>query len=131
MFRSTSQSFHFPRILKDILMNAKRLATKRPGIKLSPHEKRTLELLYLDKGVPRDQYKERPEELLELVDDFNHLTGRVDTADEILRYIINRQKNAQWVVFDGNHRTSPKHEELTADQSVSSGQKVSQNSGAS
>lgn len=97
-------------------MAGKRIATRRPSIKIAPHEKRMLEELYLERGIPRDQYKERPQELIEMVDDFNRLTGRVDTPDEILRYIINRQKNKNWVVFNGNHLPAPEHEVLTADQ---------------
>lgn len=97
-------------------MSEQKKATRKPCIKLAPHEKRMLEELYSRRRIPRDQYKKRPQELVALVEEWNKLSGRVDTPDDVIRYIINRQKNKDWVTFDGNHLSAPPSENLTADQ---------------
>jgi hypothetical protein len=97
-------------------MSANKKATRRPCIKVTPPEKRTLEELYIRKRVPTDQFKERPDALAMLVDDWCKLTGRVEAVDEVARYMINRRKNHDWPTLGDDHLPSPQHEELTADE---------------
>ena len=74
-------------------MSDKKKATRRPCIKVTPPEKRTLEELYIRRRVPIDQFKERRDDLAALVEDWCTLTGRVEPVDEVARYMINRRKN--------------------------------------
>lgn len=97
-------------------MTEKKKATRRPCIKLTPPEKRTLEELYIRRRVPTDQFKERRDELVALVEEWCKLAGRVELVDEVARYMINRRKNHDWPTLGENHVPSLKHEELSADE---------------
>ena len=98
-------------------MSETKKAKRRPCIKVTPPEKRTLEELYIRKRVPTDQFKERRAELSALVEEWCQLTGRVETVDEVARYMINRRKNHDWPTLGNDHLPSPEHEELTAEHS--------------
>jgi hypothetical protein len=73
------------------------MARKKP-IKdlLDPADKRALEKLYLAYRVASDQLRRCPEVMQAITDGFAHVaSGRVD-AGTLLRYILNRRKDADW-----------------------------------
>jgi len=59
-------------------------------------EKPVLEQLYLAHGVATDQLRRAPQVLMEITDGFNHVTGRDIDPGLLLRYMINRRKQADW-----------------------------------
>jgi hypothetical protein len=65
-------------------------------MRLKPEDKSCLEELYLHYAVPTDQLKRNSIVLGRITAAFNRLTGRDDEAAELLRYMINRRKNADW-----------------------------------
>jgi hypothetical protein len=89
--------------------------TDKP-IRPSEHDDGVARAVYFHKRIPRDQYKKRPEDLQELADTINRLTGREDKPDQWLRYIQNQQKattryllqgREPWPTFDGEHQKAP------------------------
>jgi len=59
-------------------------------------EKPVLEQLYLERGVATDQLRRAPQVLMQITDAFNHITGHNIDPGLLLRYIINRRKQADW-----------------------------------
>ena len=59
-------------------------------------EKPVLEQLYLAHGVATDQLRRAPKVLMEIADTFNHVAGRDIEPGLLLRYMINRRKQADW-----------------------------------
>lgn len=92
------------------------MATQRKSIRLNAHEKRLLQELYLRRRIPIDQYKKRPDALLALTTEWNQQSGRSDSPEEMIHYMITQRKQKLWVRFDGNHEPTPPHELLTAEQ---------------
>jgi hypothetical protein len=81
-------------------------------ISLTPEEDGILRKLYVQFGIPRDQYKRRPEDLIALTRRWNKLTGRHDEPGELIRYIKNQQKATKrlaepWPTFKGSHKKAP------------------------
>jgi len=76
---------------------------KRRRLPLNSFEDGTLKWLYLVRRIPVDRYDHRPSDLRELTRDFNGLTDRQDSSDEILHYMRTMRKKRLWVRFDGNH----------------------------
>lgn len=75
------------------------MSKKRRFIKdlLDPDvEKPVLEQLYMAHGVATDQLRRAPQVLREITESFNHATSRDLEAGLLLRYMINRRKNADW-----------------------------------
>jgi hypothetical protein len=71
-----------------------------------------LRRLYVQFKIPTDQFKRRPEDFQNFVQMWNDLSGRSDTAGDVLHYMVTKRKagarlNPRWPVFDGNHRTAP------------------------
>ena len=88
------------------------MTNRRKSIRLSAHEHKLLERLYLRWRIPVDQYESRPDELEGLCEEWRGLCKRTDSNGEILRYMRNRRKNntpdkPTWVVFDGSHQIAP------------------------
>lgn len=88
---------------------------KKP-IRLTPEFDRLLSKVYVQIGVPRDQYKHRPKESAELERRWHKLSGRDDSVEELVRYIKNQQKDKQgrakrglppWPTFGGAHKRKP------------------------
>ncbi|MFC1605171.1 hypothetical protein ACFL5F_09120 [Planctomycetota bacterium] len=80
---------------------------KRKFIKdlLNPDvEKPALEQLYLAHGVATDQLRRAPQVLIEITETFNHVTGRDFDPGLILRYMINRRKQADWPTLGSKAR---------------------------
>jgi len=42
--------------------------------------------------IPTDQYPQRPEDLIRLLKSWNSLTGRSESAPDVLHYMITRRK---------------------------------------
>lgn len=81
-------------------------------IRLSADEDGLLRNLYVQFGIPRDQYKKRPAELSLLERSWKNLSGRSDSGPELVRYIQNQQKAKQrlavpWPTFNGAHKRAP------------------------
>jgi hypothetical protein len=63
---------------------------------LDPADKDTLEGLYLTHAVATDQLRRDPETLSVITRTFNQLTGRNDSSSDLLSYMMNRRKGADW-----------------------------------
>lgn len=81
---------------------------QRRSIRLNPFEHETLARLYLARRIATDRYMHRPNELRDLTADFNGLTGREDTPQEILHYMqTKRRSKNQWPKLNGTHIRLP------------------------
>jgi hypothetical protein len=72
------------------------MPTKRRPIQLLPHEDELLRTLYREYNVPTDQFPQRADDLLRLVDTWNGFTGRNEEAPDVLHYMMTKRKNGQW-----------------------------------
>ncbi len=70
--------------------------TTRTRLKLKPEEDHLLRILYKQFGITTDNFPRMPEKLEEFTDTFNGLTGRTDSAPELLHYMITRRKKGKW-----------------------------------
>ncbi|MDC0936195.1 hypothetical protein OAS39_07895 [Pirellulales bacterium] len=71
--------------------------TTRTKLQLKPEEDHLLRILYKQFGITTDNFPRVPDKLEEFTNTFNGLTGRSDTAPEILHYMITRRKKSNWV----------------------------------
>jgi hypothetical protein len=83
------------------------MAIRRNAIRLSPDEDHALRELYLEFGIPADQYEKRPEDMALFIEEWSHRTGRSDAFGEVIHYIRTQRKQGLWVRFDGSHKTAP------------------------
>lgn len=83
------------------------MAKKRKPLPLYEHEDRLLKERYLAWGIPIDQYEKLPADLLAFTRQWNKLSGRSDTPDEIHHYMRTRRKQKKWVRFNGKHKKQP------------------------
>jgi hypothetical protein len=72
------------------------MPTSRRSLRLLPHEDKLLRTLYRQFNIPTDQYPLRPDELTRLVHMWNSLTGRNESAPDLLHYMVTRRKKSQW-----------------------------------
>src|SRR5216684_1691310 len=68
------------------------MPTHRRSLRLTAAEHTTLKKLYLAKRLGRDQYAKLPDELSDLADNFNALTGRHDSNGDVLHYVRTKAK---------------------------------------
>ena len=99
---------------------------KRP-IRLTPELDRLLREIYVQLGVPRDQFKRRPKDLASLGSRWRKLSGRDDEPEELVRYIKNQQKakprllargEDPWPTFNGAHKRKPAPEVVLDDKKL-------------
>jgi hypothetical protein len=87
--------------------------TTRTKLQLKPEEEHLLRILYQQVGITTDNFPRMPEKLDEFTETFNGLTGRTDTAPELLHYMITRRKKSQWVKLGRGKKSdqdqSPSH----------------------
>jgi|GEM_PF-1483012 len=67
--------------------------TKRRSLRLQPHDDTLLRTLYREFNITIDQYPQRPNDLTRFIQTWNNLSGRDDTAHDILHYMISKRKN--------------------------------------
>jgi hypothetical protein len=81
------------------------MASNRRAIPLSRGEDQLLRDLYVERRIPSDQYRRRPEHLSQLVREWNVIANRSDTAGGLLHYIITQRKQKQknWPTFRGDY----------------------------
>jgi hypothetical protein len=72
---------------------------RRKSIQLSCAEVGLLQDMYLRYRTPSDQYKRRPQRAARFLKEWNRLSGRSDSWEDVIHYIITRRKNKQWVTF--------------------------------
>jgi hypothetical protein len=68
----------------------------RQSLHLLPHEDELLRALYKEFGIPTDQYPQRADDLVQLVNMFNNLTGRAESPPDVLHYMITKRKKGKW-----------------------------------
>jgi hypothetical protein len=68
----------------------------RPNFRLQKDEDESLRTLYREFNIPTDQYPHRPNDLQRLVSAWNQLTGRNESASDVLHYMITRRKKGKW-----------------------------------
>jgi len=76
-------------------------------MRLIPQDKLALEELYLYYAIPTDQLKRKPGVLGRICAAFRRVTGRDESNEEILRYMINRRKNKDWPRLGDRARRFP------------------------
>ncbi|MFO0826710.1 MAG: hypothetical protein U0572_01065 [Phycisphaerales bacterium] len=60
--------------------------------------------LHRQSGIPDGQFPQRPAFWRGFTDNWNGITGRQDTPEELLHYIMTQRKQALWFRFDGTHK---------------------------
>ncbi len=84
---------------------------------LDQADKQTLEGLYVAHGVATDQLRRDPATLSVITRTFNQLTGRDDSSSDLLSYMMNRRKEADWPrLGSAAKRFEPVTELLTDEQ---------------
>ena len=84
------------------------IVMRRKCIRLNPIEHETLARLYVEKRIATDRYMHRPNDLRDLTNAFNGLTGREDAPPDILHYMqTKRRRKGQWPTLDGTHLRLP------------------------
>lgn len=87
--------------------------TTRTKLQLKPEEEHLLQILYKQFGITTDNFPRFPDSLDEFTETFNSLAGRVDTAPELLHFMITRRKGGEWVKLgrktQGDRRQSASH----------------------
>lgn len=86
-------------------------------ISLSPHERDTLIKLYLKWRIPIGQFQRRPTELEAFMVEWRSLTGRTDTAGEVIHYMRNQRKQGLWVTLEDMALQAPPLACFTAEES--------------
>lgn len=72
------------------------MGQSRSRLKMLPHEDEVLRTLYRELDIPTDQYPQRPDDLVQLTESWNSLTGRKESGRDILHYMITRRKKGKW-----------------------------------
>jgi hypothetical protein len=72
------------------------MPVRRPKLKLQNDEEELLRTLYREYDIPTDQYPHRPDDLQRLVAAWNNLTGRNESASDVLHFMISRRKKGKW-----------------------------------
>lgn len=80
------------------------MTVRRKSIRMSLEADDLLRRLYLEVGIPIDQYARRPEDLDRFVQRWNSFSGRADSPDDVLHYMRTKRKKHKWVTFDGGHK---------------------------
>src|SRR4051794_3307318 len=85
---------------------------------LQPHEDRLLRQLYLSFRFPIDQYAQRPRMKARFVRQWNELSGRDDSAEDVIHYMMTLRKQKLWVTFDGDYEplACPGEDAFTPDE---------------
>ena len=92
------------------------MSMRRKSIKLLEHERRILVDLYLKWRIPVSQFKSRPEEKSQFVDEWNCRSGRKDAPGNVLHYMRTQRKRALWVRLDGEHKATPPKPKFSAEE---------------
>lgn len=84
----------------------------KKSIKISKHDDDLLRTLYLQFRVPTDQFPKRPTFWNEFTGIFNDATGRNESPEDILHYMVTRRKRGigqpgRWPTLDGTHEKMP------------------------
>lgn len=80
---------------------------RRMTISIVPHDVELLKQLYLEFGIPLEQYEKHPEDFIRFMGRWTVMSGRSDDPGDILHYMRTKRKAGEWVTFGGNHRISP------------------------
>ncbi len=94
------------------------MAKRRQSIRLMPDEDQFLRTLHRQSGVPDGQFPQRPSFWSRFTATWNEATGRTDTKEEVLHYIMTKRKKGLWFRFDGDHKrmSTPEFNLLTPEQ---------------
>lgn len=90
---------------------------RKKKIVLLPHERDALIKLYLKWRIPIGQFQRRPAEQDDFMAEWRSLTGRSDTAGEVIHYMRNQRQQALWVRLEGKALPAPPLAKFTADES--------------
>src|SRR5436190_5195852 len=102
---------HRPAFVRRFIM-----AIRRRSIKLLAHERSVLVELYLKWRTPIEQFESRPDDRAAFIQEWNNLSGRNDSAADIIHYMRTQRKRGLWVTFDGDHRCAPPQPSMTAEE---------------
>jgi len=117
----TERSAECPTAGASLLLEMILVRTRRKTIRIAPDEDSLLRQLYIEFRIPTDQYSkpQRHAELAGFVRAWNEATGRNDTDDEILHYMVIKRKSGKkgpgWPTLDDDYEplASPRAECLT------------------
>ncbi len=85
------------------------MTTRRKSIRLDKDEDRLLRTLHRQSGVPDGQFPQRPRFWRQFTNSWNEATGRSDTPEEVLHYIMTRRKRpkgrrGRWAPFGDEYK---------------------------
>lgn len=87
------------------------------SIALTSDEDGALRWLYETRRIPIDQYVRRPVEWRDFTRAWNAATGRRDTPQDVIRYMVNQRKQGRWPRLGTRHkRLADIRLPLTSDQ---------------
>jgi len=99
------------------------MAKRRKSIRLSPDEDQLLRTLHRQSGIPDGQFPQRPRFWTRFTEVWNEATGRNDSPEEILHYIMTRRKRpmgrpGRWEPFGSDYERlrTPEPSLLTGEQ---------------
>ncbi len=92
------------------------MAKLKKSIKILSHERTALVALYLRRRIALDQYENRPEDQQTFRDEWQQLTGREDSFEELLHYMRTQRKRGLWVKLDGKHEPAKPPPHLSAEE---------------
>jgi hypothetical protein len=90
---------------------------RKKKISLLPHEREALVNLYLKWKIPIGQFQRRPAELEAFMEEWRSLTGRSDTAGEVVHYMRNQRQQGLWVKLGDKALPAPPLATFTAEES--------------
>jgi hypothetical protein len=70
----------------------------------------TLLRIYESMNIPSDQYKNRPADVRNFLAHWYSFTGRADTWEEIIHFIVTKRKDKDWLRLGKGHKKLGPHE---------------------
>ena len=83
---------------------------QRKCIRLSIDQDQVLRSLHRDSGIPDGQFVQRPRFWISFTQLWNDATGRSDSPEEVLHYIMTKRKKGKWFRFGTEHEKLPNPE---------------------
>lgn len=83
------------------------MSVNRKSIRLTFEEDHLLRTFHRQSGVPDGQFSQRPRFWRQFTNAWNGATGRSDSPEEVLHYIMTKRKQALWFRFGKDHKPLP------------------------
>lgn len=83
------------------------MTNRRKSMRLTPDLDHFLRTLHRQSGIPDGQFPQRPTFWRSFTNAWNEATGRDDSPEDILHYIMTQRKRGLWFRFEGAHKPLP------------------------